>query len=360
MSSSLQHYKLTVSYNGSRFQGFQRQMAQPKAGSSRPTKQPRRIDDDNDAKMASDSSTTLKKPQKGVPLTVQDCLEQAMLHYIHHNSPSPSFSLTDLRLRVSGRTDKGVHAVGQVVTVLMPTTIQPLLGTLRAALNSRLPDDIVIRRIERVKMDSFHPRTNAIQKTYSYTLTFRRVNEPRRTTQLPKGAGIHSFRKPFAVGIPLWNVPWPLNTAHWQEIATVLQGTHDFTPFVHKDERHETHERTVLEIAFDIAHDNVCLDFPGTSVVTATWKFTASGFARGMVRHLMGFIVHVSKWQPIQGEETNGNTTKEPPLPLSSLWQDLASSSSSSSYFASLIHTAPASGLCLEQVLYDDKTVVEP
>ena len=65
----------------------------------------------------------------------------------------------------SGRTDTGVHAVGQVAAVDMPARWSP--DALARALNAILPDDVWIERVQRVPED-FHPRYDAVARTYVY------------------------------------------------------------------------------------------------------------------------------------------------------------------------------------------------
>jgi tRNA pseudouridine38-40 synthase len=351
-----QHYKLTVAYNGARFNGFQKQAAQPKQqpshqGNCRPTKQRRY-----------DSSTGRVK---GVPVTIQECLEQALLEYGEYickqqqqqqqqvQDPATSnqksalpdelssatrttWIRSDLRFRFAGRTDKGVHAQGQVVTCLLPTataTMPP--GRLRAALNSRLPEDISVQQIAALPdhAAAFDPRHDAVRKEYSYMLKFRRLlrEDDGRDVQ---GGGVHSLRSAHDTPV-LWLVPWPLETDAWPLLQAALQGTHDYTPFVHRKDRDErSHVMTIDKAAYDILQESTD-GFPGTTVVTARWTFTARGFRRSLVRNLVGFIVQCSR---------PGQTRVRP-------WS-MGPAEDDTKDWTAYIEAAPASGLSLDRVDY--------
>jgi tRNA U38,U39,U40 pseudouridine synthase TruA len=218
-------YKLVVSYNGFRFNGFQRQSADSRAVNSalRAPKRPH-------------YESKTGRP-KGVPLTIQECIEQVLLEYTGQTS------LLDLQLRFAGRTDKGVHAMGQVVTVHFPETIAPSSGKvirttatataaaqssssplslrtcdiatweIQKAINSRLPVDISIEHVECLGNTTtittttstllqddapallFDPRRDATSKQYSYTLKYLRKHDMQQEQEkLLLGGGIHIFR----------------------------------------------------------------------------------------------------------------------------------------------------------------------
>src|SRR5690349_20382715 len=89
--------------------------------------------------------------------TVQDVLEAALL----------GLTAEAQRVRFAGRTDSGVHARGQVVT--LDTTTAHGASTVRAALNARLPEDVVVRAACEVAPD-FDPRRHALARRYMYTI----------------------------------------------------------------------------------------------------------------------------------------------------------------------------------------------
>jgi tRNA pseudouridine38-40 synthase len=112
-----------------------------------------------------------------------------------------------VRLHAAGRTDAGVHALGQVAHFDTTSTIA--LPALQRGLNSLLPEDIVIRQVSDVPAD-FHARYSARQKTYAYVVH----NHPLRS----------AFRAPYA-----WHVPQPLDHAAMRTAAQALLGRHDFS-----------------------------------------------------------------------------------------------------------------------------------
>src|SRR5215510_10959164 len=109
----------------------------------------------------------------------------------------------------AGRTDAGVHALGQVasasVTFNHPTT------TVLRALNAELPQDIRILEVTDAAPD-FHARFSARSKTYRY--------------QIRAGGPGDPFTRAF-----VWQLPEPLNVAAMKEAAASLVGKHDFTAF---------------------------------------------------------------------------------------------------------------------------------
>ena len=353
----LQHYKFTVAYNGARFHGFQRQAAQPKQNNNHDD------DDDNHKRPhlgnESKSNTMQSKTKKGDPVTIQGCLEQAFLQYAQQQQQQQNanksgsdndilLTLSDLRVRFAGRTDKGVHARGQVVTCFLPSRTTATMGItqelqcLKSALNSRLPDEISIQAAQTVEAE-FDPRRDArVSKVYSYRLKFRQITENGQQ-QPQRGMGIHSFRSALDDVPPLWLVPWPLYQTHqiWPALCQQLQGTHDYRSFVHKDERRgdEPHILMVDLIDYQVQR---CTSSTHSHIITAQFEFHAAGFRRGMVRHLVGFLVQCARkpWS------LASNRDAAMP-PVQNLWNDL------DTYWKPYIESAPASGLCLESVTYD-------
>src|SRR5699024_10652478 len=88
--------------------------------------------------------------------TIQEVIEQALTR-IHKNQP--------VRIHSSGRTDKGVHAIGQVFH--FESTLQMKTTNWKKALNALLPADIYISQVEEVEAD-FHARISAQMKEYHY------------------------------------------------------------------------------------------------------------------------------------------------------------------------------------------------
>ena len=136
--------------------------------------------------------------QKNAP-TIQDELEKALA--VIYKQP--------LRIAGAGRTDAGVHALGQVAHYDAPFEIPAV--RLPAALNALLPSDIVVIKAAPAAPD-FHARFNASRKIYSYTLD--RASYPQVMRRL------YSH-----------HIPGPFNKQAVAEAARLLEGTHDFQAF---------------------------------------------------------------------------------------------------------------------------------
>jgi len=160
----------------------------------------------------------------------------------------------------SGRTDAGVHALGQVANFHCDTALRPqaFLG----GLNSLLPDDVVIRECRRVG-DGFHARYDATGKTYAYRLVNRDL--------------------PGAIGRQYeWWVRMPLNREAMAAAAQGLTGTHDFSAFEGAGSPRSHATRTVTEAVLQGADED-----------RLVFRISADGFLRFMVRNIVGTLVDV-------------------------------------------------------------------
>lgn len=154
------HYKIILAYDGTSFQGFQRQ-------------------------------------EKG--RTVQSAIEAALRN----------IGWQDTSILAAGRTDSGVHATGQVITVEFGW--QHSTASLRDAINANLPPDVAVQNVEAVD-DDFHPRHSATARCYRYRMFCDQVRQP--------------MRERYA-----WRV-WPAASLdRLKEAAGYLVGTHDFSAF---------------------------------------------------------------------------------------------------------------------------------
>ena len=153
-------YKALVAYDGTAYNGFQRQLDQP---------------------------------------TIQGELEQA-IHIIFRQP---------VTVIGAGRTDSGVHALGQVVAFDLdwPHGVEALLR----ALNVNLPDDIAIQELTEAQSD-FHPRFDARRRAYVYNIYNYSVRHPQYRYQS-------------------WHVSRPLNLERMNEAAVSILGEHDFATF---------------------------------------------------------------------------------------------------------------------------------
>jgi tRNA pseudouridine38-40 synthase len=202
----------------------------------------------------------------------------------------------------SGRTDAGVHALGQVATFAIQSPIPP--ENLVIALNDVLPASIRVLDAAEVPAE-FHARKSAYAKTYRYTM-FRGVICP-------------PFRARY-----VWHYPYPLDEAVMQQVADSIVGEHDFTSFAAVDPERGRDE----EIS------NV------RQIFSSTWQRQAdellytvrgSGFLHHMVRNLVGTFLLAGK-----------GTLTPSDLPRILQARDRAAAGA----------TAPARGLCLLSVEY--------
>jgi tRNA pseudouridine38-40 synthase len=167
-----------------------------------------------------------------------------------------------VRLLGSGRTDAGVHALGQVANFTTRSTV-PLRAFLHG-LNSLLPMDIAVLRAEEVPL-TFHARYKALSKTYEYRILNRPVRSPLSRLQA-------------------WWISHTLNAAAMEEACQALPGEHDFLAFRAAGSRPGHAMRQVREAAWHCQ--------PGGGLI---FTITATGFLRGMVRSLVGTMVEIGK-----------------------------------------------------------------
>jgi len=298
-------YKLTVAYDGTRFNGFQRQRTTSSL-LTRPTKRPH---------------WESNGKRKGCPLTIQECLETALIDLGNN--------IHELNLRFAGRTDKGVHAQGQVVVVQLMSIIDCTM--LRKSLNSRLPMDISIEQVVTNISPNFCPRKDVILKQYSYTIKYRRKVYDKNNIVLPIcESGPQTIRSALDPSC-LWTCPWALQDDKLTSLCSFLQGQHDYRVFVHKDDRStRDHVITIDCIRCEI----ISQTNEPAPVVTCRFTFQAKSFRRSMVRNLVGFCVDTCR-----GHDNVADLD----------WNDLWTGSER---VAAKIHAAPASGLCLDHVCY--------
>ncbi|XEC94593.1 tRNA pseudouridine(38-40) synthase TruA [Paenibacillus tarimensis] len=167
----------------------------------------------------------------------------------------------EAKIHGSGRTDAGVHARGQVFH--FHTESQIPVERWAIALNSRLPDDIVIRHAAEVPLD-FHSRRSAKRKTYRYSI---------RTGKYPD---VFNRRYEF-------HHYSPLNVDAMRETLPHFVGEHDFTTFTSIHSTKKSHVRTIYEA--DMIED---------SGVIHTY-FTGNGFLYNMVRIMMGTLMRIGE-----------------------------------------------------------------
>ena len=160
----------------------------------------------------------------------------------------------------SGRTDAGVHALGQVANFTCSTRLDS--DAFQNGLNSLLPDSIVIRDCKMVNAD-FHARFDARRKRYHYRILNRR---------LPT-----AIKRQYC-----WHVRRPLDLESMDRAASKLVGTHDFSTFEGAGSPRSDSVRQVFNAAF----------FKETAD-EIVFKIEANGFLRFMVRSIVGTLKDV-------------------------------------------------------------------
>lgn len=204
-------WRLTIQYDGRRFSGFQRQ-----AGDR----------------------------------TVQETLEDAL---------SKLFGGERIVVHGSGRTDAGVHALGQVVSFRAEATRDP--ERVRLGLNTMLPPDLSVVEAA-IAHEKFHARLTARGKFYRYVVLAR------------------PDRSPFHVG-RAWYIRYPIDWEKVDATLALVRGTHDFTAFRAAACTMPRTVRTVSRAERIVHGDEVHLEFEGP------------GFLRYMVRILVGTAIDV-------------------------------------------------------------------
>lgn len=204
--------RMVVAYDGAPFHGFARQTDQPQ-----------------------------------LP-TIQGAIEEALTRFLGE----------EIRASGAGRTDAGVHALGQVMSFSRAATID--LRALRKSLNSMCGPAIAILEVAEAP-DGFDARFSAVSRTYEYAILRREVHDPfsRHTT---------------------WHQPQPLDLQAIKEAAQAVMGEHDFSSFGRVDEGQNPVRR--IE-ALDVEEQGDLLLI----------RITANSFIQQMVRSIVGTLVKV-------------------------------------------------------------------
>ncbi len=215
-------YKLTVAYDGTEFHGWQRQ----------------------------------QKPGEESLRTVQGVLEQTIVEVVRE----------PITLTGASRTDAGVHARGQVAAFSCESTIEP--RRLRAAVNSRLPEDIQVRRASVID-ESFSPIGDAVSKSYRYYIAHG--NRRRRLPPLFDRRFVYSCR-------------YELDPFKMNDATQHLIGEHDFSSFTRLNHGRESAVRTIHDCSVTAISPRRCrIDVNG------------NGFLYNMVRIIAGTLVEVGR-----------------------------------------------------------------
>jgi tRNA pseudouridine38-40 synthase len=191
--------------------------------------------------------------QPGLP-TIQGALEEVL----------SGIEGRAVRVAGSGRTDAGVHALGQVAAFSLENAIP--VDNLRRAVNRLLPRDIRVLQVEEAAAD-FHPRFQAKRKTYEYRIFRGEICSP--------------FERRYVC-----HHPYPLAVEEMIGLAPLLEGEHDFTAFAAADDRDElelSKVRTIYCSRLELAGDRLI------------YRVVGSGFLKHMVRNIVGVLLEAGK-----------------------------------------------------------------
>lgn len=205
-------YKAIIAYDGTNFHGFQRQ---PKGR------------------------------------TVQEEIEKTLT----------KMASKRIEIHGSGRTDAGVHALGQVIHFDFP--YERPLEKMRFGLDTQTPDDIAVKNVEIVAED-FHCRYLVKEKTYEFRVDIGKPRSP--------------FRRFYAS-----YYPYPINVEKIQRALPDFLGTHDFTSFCSTGSSVDDKTRTIYEANLQVSESGDELIF----------TFRGDGFLYKMIRIMVGTLLKI-------------------------------------------------------------------
>lgn len=208
--------KLTVAYDGTEYVGWQRQ---------------------------------------GTGVSIQGLLEDALAR----------FEGAPVAVHGAGRTDAGVHALGQVASAQV--TVSHPADVLARALNASLPADVRVMSVEDAA-EGFHARFSARSKTYRYVIRNAPIVSPFERAHV-------------------WHIPERLDRAAMAEGAAALVGSHDFRAF-------RSVGGAVTSTTRAITRSEFIADSDPTHLV---YEIAGNGFLRHMVRTIIGTLVEVGRRQ---------------------------------------------------------------
>ena len=187
-----------------------------------------------------------KQPNK---LNIQGTIEQAI----------KSITGEEIELNASGRTDAGVHALGQVAN--FKTNSQIPIDKFAIAINSKLKRSIVIKKAEEVD-ERFHSRLSCKRKTYRYI-----INNSEEGSAIYRNLETH--------------IPQKLNVEKMKEAIKYFEGEHDFKAFKASGTSSKNSVRTIYETKIYQKEDKIYIELTG------------NGFLYNMVRIIAGTLVEV-------------------------------------------------------------------
>lgn len=247
----MKNYKIIIQYDGTRYKGWQ--------------------------------------VQKSTEMTIQGKLQSIL----------KEMTGKEIEVIGSGRTDAGVHAIGQVANFHMPDHFKA--EKIIEYLNHYLPMDIAVIDIEEVD-ERFHARFNAIEKTYMYRI---------HTSTIP-----NVFERKY-----VYNYTENLNIEAMKEAAKFFLGTHDYRAFCGNKKMKKSTIRTVIAIDIEETDSEIQI------------SYTGDGFLQQMIRIMTGTLIEV------------GNGTKQPEE-IEKILENRERQNAG--------YTVPADGLVLKTVKYNN------
>lgn len=181
--------------------------------------------------------------------TVQSELEKAV-SYLNRQTSTVTVA--------SGRTDRGVHALGQVAHFDLSIDIPEY--KVKMGLNSLLPEDIYVSIVEKVD-DSFHARYMTTSKEYVYKINMGEYTPIKRNY--------------------VYQLNRKLDVDKMKEASLILLGKHDFRSFIDSEDTRENTVREIYKIDFCVIDDEVSISFIG------------NGFMKYQIRNMVGALILV-------------------------------------------------------------------
>ncbi len=224
---------------------------------------------------------------------------------------------SEVELVMSGRTDAGVHAWGQVLSTDLPEDTD--LVRVRRSVNAALGPEIVLRHIETAAPD-FSARFSATGRRYRYTVLNRDTPDP-------------------FLARTAWWVPEPLDVESMSAAAEVVVGEHDFSSFCRRPKRRDDGDGPIsaeVSLVRRVTGARWLVLEPGDVL---RFEIEGSAFCHQMVRSIVGFLVAVGR-----GRRT-----------VDDMARALAARDRAAAY-----QPAPPLGLCLWQVDYDGERAHPP
>lgn len=196
--------------------------------------------------------------------SIQQCIEEAVFRFCGEEA----------RVHGSGRTDAGVHALGQVAHVDIEKKTDA--HTVREALNAHMREEQVVITQAHAVSEDFHARVSAVERSYLYRILNRR---PRPALDAGR----------------VWHVPLPLDADAMHDAAQVLVGQHDFTSFRAAMCQAKSPERTLDELRVTRSGEEIHIhararsflhhqirNFAGTLELVGSSKWTADDVAAAL------------------------------------------------------------------------------